>query len=120
MLRKLWSDEAGFVISAELVLVATILVIGLIVGLVAVRNQVVEELVDVGQAIGNLSQSYAFGGIFKGGMAYTDGGSYKDVVDFCQQRTPQHPFGTPGGVVISTGLTWGYPTNGEGGVALNR
>jgi hypothetical protein len=120
MLRKLWADEAGFVISAELVLVATILVIGLIVGMVSVRNQVVEEMVDVGQAIGNLSQSYAFGGIYKGGMAFTDGGSYKDVVDFCQQRSPQAPFGTPGGIVICTGLTNVGPTNGEAGVMLNK
>ena len=47
LLRKVWADEAGFIISAELVLVATILVIGLIVGMVSLRNQVVEELVDV-------------------------------------------------------------------------
>jgi hypothetical protein len=120
MVRKLWNDEAGFVISAELVLVATILVIGLIVGMVAVRNQVVEELVDVGQAIGNFSQSYAFGGIYKQGLAMTDGSSYKDVADFCQQRSAQSQFGTPGGVIICTGLTNFAPTNGEEGVALNR
>lgn len=33
MLHRLWNDEDGFVISAELVLVATIVVIGLILGL---------------------------------------------------------------------------------------
>jgi hypothetical protein len=120
MLRRLWADEAGFVISAELVLISTILVIGLIVGMVSLRNQVVEELVDVGQAVGNLSQSYAYGGIHKPYMAWTDGASYRDVVDFCQQRTPQHPFGTPGGIIICTGYTYYVPHNGEDGVALNR
>ena len=29
MMKMLWNDEAGFIISAELVLVATLLVIGL-------------------------------------------------------------------------------------------
>ena len=33
MLKRLWNDEGGAIISAELVLVATILVIGMIVGL---------------------------------------------------------------------------------------
>ena len=42
MFRKLWKDEAGFIVSAELVLVATMLVIGMIVGLTVVRNQVVQ------------------------------------------------------------------------------
>lgn len=97
-MRKLWNDEAGFIISAELVLVATIVVIGLIVGLVSVRNQVVQELVDVGQAIGNLSQSYCFGGIYKPCMASTAGTCYTDVTDFCQAS--QTPGGTPGGITI--------------------
>jgi hypothetical protein len=120
MIRNLWTDEAGFIISAELVLVATILVIGLIVGLVSIRNQIVQELVDVGQAVGNLSQSYCFGGIFKPRMAMTDGGCYRDVADFCQQTEHQHRFGTPGGIIISTGDSNGIPMNGEYGVMLNR
>lgn len=96
---NMWRDEAGFIISAELVLVATILVIGTIVGLVSVRNQVVQELVDVGQAIGSLSQTYAFGGIHKPGMAMTDGSCYVDLVDFCQGT--QDPGHEPGGIVIA-------------------
>ena len=70
MLRSMWRDEAGFIISAELVLVATILVGGLIVGMVSLRDQVVQELVDVGQAIGSLSQSYAFSGVESRGTSY--------------------------------------------------
>jgi hypothetical protein len=76
LFRKLWAEEAGFIISAELVLVATIVVIGMIVGLVVVRNQVVEELVDVGQAIGSLSQSYAYAGVSKCQVGWTDGSYY--------------------------------------------
>ena len=102
--RRLWSDEAGFIVSAELVLVSTILVIGMIVGLVSVRNQVVQELVDVGQAIGNLSQSYAFGGVNKWWMAFTEGAYYNDKIDFCQAEC-QVPGWEPGGIHI----VWNYP-----------
>jgi len=119
MLRRLWNDEAGFIISAELVLVATIVVIGMIVGLVSVRNQVVQELVDVGAAIGELSQSYCFGGIFKPCMAFTDGACYHDVVDFCQAATAQTPFGTPGGIIIGCPLPTAPTTVGEAGSAMN-
>jgi len=105
-LRRLWSDDAGFIVSAELVLVATILVIGMIVGLVMVRNQVVQELVDVSQALGNLNQTYAFGGIFKAGKALTGGASYWDVADFCQQTAMQHPNQPAGGIVITANGTY--------------
>ncbi len=119
LLRCIWTDEAGFIISAELVLVATILVIGLIVGLVSLRNQVVQELVDVGQAIGSLSQSYAFAGCESGGTyppcfgtAWTDGSWYLDRIDFCQ--APQTSGNEPGGISCRV---WpiGAPTTPPGG-----
>lgn len=106
-LRQWWLDEKGFVVSSELVLVATTLVIGTIVGLVSARNQLVQELVDVGQAFGNLSQTYAYGGINKPGMAMTDGASFRDMVDFCQETTPQVAFTEPGGIIIAGN----YPAN---------
>ena len=58
MLRKLWKDEAGFVISAELVLVLTIAVLAMIVGLSEVAIAVNTELNDISNAIGALDQSY--------------------------------------------------------------
>lgn len=99
VLRRLWNDEAGFIISAELVLVATILVIGLILGMTSLRNQIVQELVDVGQAIGSLSQSYAFMGTFKQNVAWTDGSAYIDIKDFCQ--TSQGGGELPGGISLT-------------------
>jgi Flp pilus assembly pilin Flp len=60
MLRKLLLDESGAVISAELVLVLTILVIGVIVGLSEVAVAVNTELNDISNAIGALDQSYFF------------------------------------------------------------
>ena len=81
-LRSLWNDEAGFVISSELILVATILVIGLIAGLATVRDQVVTELADVAAAISDLDQSFSFGSI-TGHCASTNGSNFIDLTDFC-------------------------------------
>jgi Flp pilus assembly pilin Flp len=82
LLSRFWRDEAGFVISSELVLVATILVIGMITGLTAVRDGVVQELGDVGQAIGAVDQDYTFLGV-AGHSAATSGSIYVDLTDFC-------------------------------------
>ena len=63
LLSSLFNDDAGFIISAELVLVATILVIGLVVGLSSVAAGVNSELNDVGNAFGSVNQSYSFSGL---------------------------------------------------------
>lgn len=57
-MRKLFNDEAGFVVSAELVLVATIGVLAMVVGLTAVRDSITSELIDISNAFGAVSQSY--------------------------------------------------------------
>jgi hypothetical protein len=62
LLKSLYADDAGFIVSAELALIATITVIGVIVGLAEVQNAVVNELNDVGDAIGSLNQSFYFHG----------------------------------------------------------
>ena len=90
MVRQLLNDEAGFIVSAELVLVATILVIGLIVGLSEVQHAVVSELNDVGDAIGELNQAYSFSGFSKcdqGNIhAATYGSSFADTADDCDNN----------------------------------
>jgi len=82
MFRKLWNDECGAILSSELVLIATILVIGMIVGLKSVRDSVVTELADVAQAIANIDQSYSYSGT-AGHAAFTDGSWFTDAPDFC-------------------------------------
>ena len=62
MLKKLWNNDAGFIISAELVLVLTIAVLGMVVGLSHITLALNQELNDVGQAIGALNQSFSFVG----------------------------------------------------------
>lgn len=92
MIRKLWNDESGFIVSAELVLVATILVVGLIVGLSEVQHAVVQELNDAGDAFGSLNQSYVYSGFSAtktsgGGLkSATAGSTFTDVTDDCDNN----------------------------------
>jgi len=93
MLRALWKDECGFIISAELVLVLTIAVLAMIVGLSEVAVAVNTELNDVSNAIGSLNQSYAYTGF--GAYAtcdgkhksYVAGSLFNDSVDDCDLNT---------------------------------
>ena len=79
---KLWRDDRAFIVSAELTLLATILVIGMVVGAVSVRDQVVQELGDVATAIGNLNQSYSFSGV-RACTSHTAGSLFWDRHDYC-------------------------------------
>ena len=84
MLRKLWNDEAGFVISAELVLVLTIAVLSMVVGLNAVAKAVTMELNDVGNAIGAIDQSYFYTGLVNSHKnAGKAGSGFADKADEC-------------------------------------
>ena len=60
--KQFWHDQAGFVISAELVLISTVLIIGLATGLTCLRNALNDELSDVACAITSLDQSYCYTG----------------------------------------------------------
>jgi len=82
MFQQLWNDENGFVVSTELVLIATVLVLGMIVGLTTLRDQVIAELADVAAAFSNSNQSYSFSGI-TGHSSSTSGSSFNDNTDFC-------------------------------------
>ncbi|MCA9186169.1 MAG: hypothetical protein R3E01_09400 [Pirellulaceae bacterium] len=79
--HKLVNDDAGFIVSLELVLIATILVIGLIAGLAVVRDAIVSELSDVGGAIQDLNQSYRYSGV-NSRSASTAGSSFQDRSDW--------------------------------------
>ena len=82
LIKRLWNDEAGFVVSAELILVATIAVLGLIVGLTSVRDAVTSELSDVAGAIQDVDQSYTYLGI-RGHSGSVAGSDFLDRLDFC-------------------------------------
>ena len=87
-MRKLFNDEVGFVISAELVLVLTIAVLGMVVGLASVRDSINAELVDLSNAFGAVDQSYNIRGAYKDAFGAKDharisGFGYVDVGDDC-------------------------------------
>lgn len=94
MFNKLWQDEHGVILSAELVLVASILTLGMVVGMVELQCAVMAEVQDIAEAFGNLNQSYTVSGFTssKGAnqfKARTHGAKYSDSVDvgeaFCHR-----------------------------------
>src|SRR5206468_8877483 len=62
ILNRFWSDDCGALISSEYLFVATILVIGIVVGLTNVREAVNNELTELGNALLTLSQGYTISG----------------------------------------------------------
>ena len=82
LITKLYRDENGFIVSAELVLVATIAVLSLVVGLSEVASAINQELEDVASAFGAVNQSYKYDGLSGHGGCW-DGSRFRDSVDFC-------------------------------------
>ena len=80
LFSALYNDEAGFVISAELVLVATIGVLGMIVGLSEVAFNINQELEDVGSAFGSINQTFHYKGT-AGNKGCIAGSKYNDEWD---------------------------------------
>jgi hypothetical protein len=81
-IKKLWCDEAGFVVSSELVLIATVLVIGMAVGLTSLRDQVAQEVADLGRSISQVNESYSYAAV-TGHTGSTAGSVFDDNDDFC-------------------------------------
>jgi hypothetical protein len=79
---NLKNDDAGFIISAELILISTIVVLGCMVGLAEVSHGINEELEDVGSAIGSINQSFQFSG-FSGAKGRIVGSRFYDFKDEC-------------------------------------
>ena len=82
MFKSLWEDQSGAIISAELILVVTILILGMVVGLTTLRDQVIQELGDVAIAIASVNQSYSFSGV-TGHHSSSAGSVFIDLLDEC-------------------------------------
>lgn len=89
MLNRLINDENGFIVSAEIVLIFTLVFCAVAVGTAVVRDALVQELGDVAEAIGALNQSYNYrsitaplnaGGEFH---AVCSGSGFNDGADVC-------------------------------------
>ena len=93
-MRKLFNDEAGFIVSAELVLVLTIAVLGMVVGLSSMRDSITAELCDLSSAFGAIDQSYSVRGMFKDSNTAKPHGivagfGFKDRGDDCDCQPAQ-------------------------------
>jgi hypothetical protein len=77
LLGKLWNDDCGAVISTEYMALGSVVVLGSIGGLAAMRDASVSEMQEYGNAVQSLDQSYTIpsvrgGGASKGGTAAYD------------------------------------------------
>ena len=108
-LKRLWNDQDGFVATSDILLIAVILGLGTVVGLVTLRDQVVQELVDVAQALAALNQTYQYQGTnwdlttppgSATDTSYVAGSTYADATDAGQGAdTAGNP---PFGITITT------------------
>ncbi len=108
--RKLWTEDDG-VLSFEWTLIVTVLVIGVVAGLAAARDAIIDELGDAAQAMLALDDSYVLQPPLKlqidlnggdpadavepgsaAGSSFTDAQSFTDC-----DRTPVTPQDQPGG-----------------------
>lgn len=105
LVRNLWNDEVGVVVSAELVLVLTVLVLALVVGMSEVAVAINTELNDLSNAFGALNQSYSFTGFHACDhhkiKSFVSGSRYTDSIDDCDLNA-------------SCDLVCGSPSGGEG------
>ena len=115
-MRKFINDENGFVVSAELMLVITLMFCAAAVGWGAVKDSLANELNDVSHAIGSVSQSYSVTGLRKvklngkphaecAGFAYNDRADECDCniieyVDNCGKNDPSTIMTTEDGVAL--------------------
>lgn len=82
LITQLKNDEAGFIVSAELVLVATIAVLSMVVGLAEVANNINNELEDVGSAFSAVDQSFSYE-LNSGCKGYAADSCFHDHDDDC-------------------------------------
>ncbi|WP_254512714.1 Flp family type IVb pilin [Anatilimnocola floriformis] len=107
LVRKLWKDEGGFVVSVELILIVTILVIGLVSGWTMLRDAVLAELADTANAIGATDQSFEVSGV-----TYGAAGSGASSAHFGWSDAKDTADSSTGiGLAVDTGLTVVVNTN---------
>ena len=63
ILRKLWEDDAGIIVTLELLFLYVILILGLIAGWTNLRNAIDVELTEMANSILQLNQGYTITGI---------------------------------------------------------
>ncbi len=85
LMTQLMSDEAGFILSAELVLVSTIATLPMIVGLAEIANAVNQVLESVASEHGAVNQSHRYSGL-EYHKRDSSGSLFDDQVDDCDSQ----------------------------------
>jgi hypothetical protein len=70
--RRLWNDDCGAVLTTEYLALGSIVVLGSIGGMTAMRDATVDEMQEYSHAVRNLNQSYSYPGM-QSGMASKGG-----------------------------------------------
>jgi Flp pilus assembly pilin Flp len=91
MMQRLWQDDQGALIAAEYLFVATILVIGTVVGLAGLREAINTELTELGNAILSISQGFTVSGM-SGDSGSFDGFGTFDTPALLTDPTQTPPF----------------------------
>lgn len=107
MLKAMWNDENGAIVSIEMILIITIAVLALIVGWAEVASAVNSELDDISNAIGKFDQSFSYVGFGNTKIdgttkAFFRGAVFTDLPDDCDNCSGQstivcHALGAPNG-----------------------
>ena len=87
--RRFWREEEGAIVTSELLLIATLLVIGVVAALAAVRAAIVTELADFSSSIGTMNQSFSVGGTASADGSFTGASAFADAADAGDTVGPQ-------------------------------
>lgn len=101
ILSRLFSDQTGTILSTELLLLATAVAFGILVGLTSTRDAIISEISDVAGAVQDFNQSFSFSGI-EGHSGTTVGSDNVDSVDFCD--SPNDTAATPDNCITFDGV----------------
>jgi Flp pilus assembly pilin Flp len=71
LLRRLWADDRGAVITVEFILIVSILIFGLIPGYVALRNSANATMATIGNLLQALIPNFTFSGFAIGSNGVT-------------------------------------------------
>lgn len=92
-LNNLWQEDDG-VLSFEWTVITVVIVFGVVGGLAAARDAIIDELGDVAEAVLGIDQSFTFIGV----PGIIDGSSYNDIKGVLTDcgRQPAGSWGIPG------------------------
>lgn len=132
LLSQIVDDETGAIISAEFIIIATIVVLALVTGWNAVSTTMVGELADVATAFGSLDQSYGYNSVTavstNGSHAHCSGSGFNDAGNSLALTSTTNSIAggggttfitTGGGVSFVGGGDINFNGGGAGGAVVN-